>query len=67
MDKAKLKQFIFECLKRLAVFVVFYCIALWVSNNDVYEGFVNYSWVLLLGAVISSIFTVYLKPNVKQK
>ncbi|WP_313468052.1 hypothetical protein [Carnobacterium sp.] len=67
MNKAKFKQFIFAFLKRFALLIVFYFIALWVSNNDIYGGFANYSWILLLGALIISIFTVYLKPNSKQK
>lgn len=67
MKNITLKQFFYEFIKKIALILVIFFISLWVSNNNIYQGFIDYLWVLVLGALIISALTVYFKPKIQNR
>ena len=67
MKNITLKQIFYEFIKKFALVLVLFFISLWVSNNNIYQGFIDYLWVLVVGTLIISVFTVYFKPKIKNR
>lgn len=67
MKKTLLKQIFHEFIKKFALVLVLFFMSLWVSNNDIYQGFIDYLWILVIGALIISVLTVYFTPKIKNR
>lgn len=59
----KIKQFLFDFIKKTVFMSIFFFIGLLVSRNDVYQGFLDYYWLLIIGALLISIVNMYVKPK----
>ncbi|WP_407371895.1 hypothetical protein [Carnobacterium sp.] len=67
MKNITLKQIFYEFIKKFVLVLILFFISLWVSNNNIYQGFIDYLWVLVLGALIISVLTVYFKPKIQNR
>lgn len=67
MENTTFKQFVHEFLKKFAFMVVMFFISLRVSNDNIYQAFLNYLWILVLGALFISVWKVYVKPKIQNR
>lgn len=59
----QLKPFILEFLKAFFRMILLFLFALWVSKNNIAQGFLDYSWIFLIAALITAAVKCYLKPK----
>lgn len=63
MDGKDLKRFSIDFLKKIIYMAIFFTVGLFVSNNNILQGFMDYFWVLVVGALLISAFNIYIKPK----
>lgn len=63
MKGKKIKKMSIEFTKKIMFMSIIFFVGLSVSNNNIYQGFMDFFWLLVIGAFLISMFNVYIKPN----
>lgn len=61
------KKMTIEFMKKIIFMSIFFFIGLSVSNNNVSQGFMDFFWILIIGAFSISAFNVYINPYLQRE